>query len=189
MTKLAGSQLSLIAESDFEDRPVGDWEFDELGTDKISVPNFQSSKLGTGKILVPNFPSSKLGTEKILVPNFPSPKLGTENQDRICESNWVLPDYSDWKPPIGCIDRKWIKDHQYWCWRYYDLQGTKRSIHLHKDYNKAVRKAIKIGMPSDAKLPKSTVRASDPQSPAQFTENIIDIAQTAHSASRDTRAA
>jgi len=181
MTKLAGSQLSLIAESDFEDRPVGDWEFDELGTDKNKGHNFGSEKLGTEKIKGHNFDIQKLGTEKIKGHNFGKALVLTDPKIEVADNIW--------KPPVGGLDRKWIKDHQYWCWRYYDLKGVKRSIHLHKDYNKAVRKAIKIGMPNEAKLPKSTAVKTDPQISYQSTENIIDIAQTAHGTSRCTRAA
>ena len=181
MTKLAGDQLSLIAESDFIDSPVGDWDYDELGTDKSLVPNFSFQKLGTNEILVPNFPNSELGTSGILVPNFPNSELGTEI--------WTPPDYSNWKPPIGGFQQKWIKNHQYWYWRYYNLKGKKASLYLHKDYNKAVRKAMKIGVPPDAKLPN--LSAPDPQGKAQIpaTENLIDIASTAHGASRSDRAA
>jgi hypothetical protein len=146
MAKLIGSQLSLIAESDFEYRPVGDWDYDELGT------------------------------EIFLVPNSPLPELGTEI--------YLVPNLDDWKPPIGCLQQKWVKDHQYWYWRYYKLNGKKRSKYLHKDYDKAVRKAIKIGVPTDAKLPKSTHSKTRPQTQTARTENIIDIAQTAHGASR-----
>jgi hypothetical protein len=181
MTKLAGQQLSLIAESEFIDPPVGDWDYDELGTDKSLVPNSPDQKLGTDKSLVPNFPNPKLGTKESLVPNFPDSKLGT--------NEWTPPDYSNWHPPIGCLDRKWIKNHQYWCWRYYDIEGKKRSIHLHKDYNKAVRKAIKIGVPPDARLPN--LSAPDPQGETHTptTNNILPIAPPAHGASRNSRAA
>jgi hypothetical protein len=139
----------------------------KLGTEEISVPNSPTQKLGTKEISVPNSPSQKLGTKEIPVPNSPSQKLGTkESSVPNFESTYIWEEkyegkyLEDWKPPVGCFDRKWIKNQQYWAWRYYDCDGKKRSIHLHKDYNKAVRKAIKIGVPFDAKLP--TLPASDP---------------------------
>jgi hypothetical protein len=103
-------------------------------------------KLGTkDDSLVPNSPAQKLGTKENPVPNFESTYTW--------EEKYAGKYLEDWQLPVGCFDRKWIKNHQYWCWRYYDRDGKKRSIHLHKDYNKAVRKAIKIGVPFDAKLP------------------------------------
>jgi hypothetical protein len=181
MTKLQGQQLSLIAESEFSDPPVGDWDYDELGTDQILVPNFPDQKLGTNKILVPNFPDRELGTNKILVPNSDDRELGT--------NEWTPPDWTDWKPPIGCFQQKWIKNHQYWYWRYYNNEGKKASLYLHKDYNKAVRKAIKIGCPVDAKPAKLPTQQADSQERGKSPSNLIDIAQTAHSTPRNTRAA
>jgi hypothetical protein len=141
----------------------------KLGTEEISVPNSPSQKLGTEESLVPNSPSQKLGTEESLVPNSPSEKLGTEESlvpnfesTYRWEEKYEGKYLEDWKPPIGGFDRKWSKNHQYWCWRYYDRDGKKRSIHLHKDYNKAVRKAIKIGVPHDAKLPSLPASDSPP---------------------------
>jgi hypothetical protein len=191
MAKLIGSQLSLIAESDFEYRPVGDWDYDELGTENLLVPNSTKQKLGTENLLFPNFPTSELGTENLLVPNSTKQKLGTENllvpnfpTSESSPSKWTPPDYTDWKPPIGGLELKWVKDHKYWYWRYYDIDGKKASKYLHKDYDKAVRKAIKIGVPTDAKLPKPTHSKACPQTQHPTAENLIDIAQTAHPASR-----
>jgi hypothetical protein len=124
----------------------------KLGTKESLVPNSPSQKLGTDKISVPNSPTEKLGTNETLVPNFESTYIWEEKY----EGKYL----EDWKPPVGCFDLKWSKNHQYWCWRYYSINGKKRSIHLHKDYNKAVRKAIKIGVPFDAKLPN--LPAPDP---------------------------
>jgi hypothetical protein len=154
----------------------------KLVTDKSSVTNSPSQKLVTDKSSVTNSPSQKLVTEKSLVTNSPSQKLVTEeslvtNSPLSITETYLSPAPSfestyiweekyegkyleDWKPRVGCLAQKWSKDHQYWCWRYYDIKGKKASIHLHKDYNKAVRKAIKIGVPHDAKLPSSP--ASDP---------------------------
>jgi hypothetical protein len=148
MTKLRGTQLSLIAELGTEDRPVGDWDYDELGTNKYLVPNSSIPELGTNKILVPNF------------------------------TKWDA-DLSDWQPPIGCLQQKWIKDHQYWYWRYYDNRHKKRSLYLGKDYNKAVRKAIKIGLPTDAKIPN--LPTTNPQT---ITHSVVLSANaaTAHPA-------
>jgi hypothetical protein len=166
MAKLVGEQLSLIAEVEDDDRPIGDWGYEKLGTKKSLVPNFPTLELGTKKSLVPNSADSSTWTEKF--------------------NGQYL---EDWKPPIGCLDRKWIKDHQYWCWRYYDINGKKRSIHLHKDYTKAVRKCIKIGTPIDAKNHHQLVSSTDIERSPQPSANLIDIAQTAHRASRTARAA
>ena len=181
MTKLCGSQLSLIAESDFEELPVGDWDYDELGTNNFLVPNSSVQKLGTNKFLVPNFPPRELGTNNFLVPNFPATELGTKE--------WTPPDLSEWKPPMGCLQQKWIKDHQYWYWRYYDNRGKKASLYLHKDYNKAVRKAIKIGVPHDAKPLKSSASQADTQSQTPTQLHPVHIASTADGASGNTIAA
>jgi hypothetical protein len=181
MAKFSGEQLSLIAESEFEHRPVGDWDYDELGTEIFSVPNFLPGELGTNKTDVSVIDYGKLGTEIFPVPNFYEPPRQIPH--------WDDPIEPCWKPPIGGLDRKWIKDRQYWCWRYYDTNGKKRSIHLHKDYNKAVRKCLKIGIPANAKLPKSKSVKTDPQIPTPTVENLIDITQTAHGASRNFIAA
>jgi hypothetical protein len=166
MAKYIGEQLSLIAELETDDLPVGDWGWE---------------KLGTKEILVPNFPPPKLGTKEISVPNFYEPPREIPH--------WDDPIADNWKPPIGCLDRKWSKNHQYWCWRYYDNSGKKRSIHLHKDYTKAVRKAMKIGVPTDAKPAKCPDPKTDPQTQTATTDNLIDYPQTADRASRGARAA
>jgi hypothetical protein len=88
--------------------------------------------------LVPNSPTSELGTKKKLVPNS-----------------------EIWKPPIGCLNHKWIKDQKYWYWSYYKSKGKKTSLYLAKDYNKAIAKAKKIGMPPNAKPAK--LRATPPE--------------------------
>jgi hypothetical protein len=124
----------------------------KLGTKESLVPNSPSSKLGTDKSLVPNSPSSKLGTNKISVPNFET--MGTWAE----KFNGVY--LEEWKPIVGCLQQKWVKNQQYWYWRYYDNRGKKRSIYLCKDYSEAVRKVIKMEMPTDAKLPH--LPASDP---------------------------
>jgi hypothetical protein len=166
MAKLVGEQLSLIAEVEEDDRPIGDWGYEKLGTKNSLVPNFPNPELGTKNSLVPNSADSPTWTEKF--------------------NGQYL---EDWKPPIGCLDRKWIKDHQYWCWRYYDINGKKRSIHLHKDYTKAVRKAVKIGIPIDAKNHHPTAQSSDLKRASQVTDNLVDIAQTARNTPRSARAA
>jgi hypothetical protein len=166
MAKLVGDQLSLIAEEADDDRPIGDWGYE---------------KLGTKNSLVPNFPTPELGTKKSLVPNSAKPT--------VWEEKFAGQYLEDWKPPIGCLDRKWIKDHQYWCWRYYDDRGKKKSIHLHKDYTKAVRKAVKIGIPIDAKNHHPTAPTPDIERSPNSSANLVDITQTAHRASRSARAA
>jgi hypothetical protein len=166
MAKLVGDQLSLIAEEADDDRPIGDWGYEKLGTNKILVPNFPPQKLGTNKSPVPNSADSPTWREKF-------------------DGQYL----EDWKPKIGCLDRKWIKDHQYWCWRYYDILGTKRSIHLHKDYTKAVRKCIKIGIPIDAKNHHPANLQTDIESTSPPRDNLINYPQTARNTSRTARAA
>jgi hypothetical protein len=162
MTKLAGRQLSLIAELEDDDCPISDWGYEKLGTNISLVPNSGLEKLGTNISLVPNF---------------------YEPPQHI--PRWDDPIDPTWKPPLGCLDLKWIKNHQYYCWRYYDIAGKKRSIHLHKDYNKAVRKAMRIGVPTDAKPVKSTDLKT--QTPTQ--SHRLDLAPTASGTSRSARAA
>ncbi len=127
----------------------------KLGTNKTLVPSSPTSELGTNKTLVPNSPTSELGTNKTLVPNFEPTDTWEEKYDGVYLEDWV--------PPLGCLQQKWVKNCQYWYWRYYDLRGKKRSLYLSKDYNKAVRKVIKIGVPTDAKIPKSSHAKTDPQ--------------------------
>jgi hypothetical protein len=167
MAKLVGDQLSLIAEEEEEDdRPIGDWGYEKLGTKNSLVPNFPTLELGTKKFLVPNSADSPTWREKF-------------------DGQYL----EDWKPKIGCLDRKWVKDHQYWCWRYYDIDGKKRAIHLHKDYTKAVRKAVKIGIPIDAKTTTHPVHSTDIESTSPPRDNLINYPQTAHRASRTAHAA
>jgi hypothetical protein len=166
MAKLKGQQLSLITELGTEDRPIGDWGYEKLGTKNSLVPNFPTLELGTKKSLVPNSADSPTWTEKF--------------------NGQYL---EDWKPPIGCLDRKWVKAYQYWCWRYYDINGKKCSIHLDKDYTKAVRKAVKIGIPIDAKKPTLSTQSPDLKRASQVTDNLVDIAQTARNTPQSARAA
>ena len=144
MTNSEATQLSLIAESGFMHQPVGDWEYDELGTEIC---------------LVPNFPDRELGTEICLVPN----------------------SYK-WQPPIGGLEQKPIKDRNYWYWRYYDNRGKKASLYLARDYNKAVARAIKIGIPPNAKQAQITLPIADPQTSSEKSGNLIDITSTARAA-------
>jgi hypothetical protein len=166
MAKLKGTQLSLITELGTDDLPVGDWAYDELGTNKFLVPNSPTSELGTNKFLVPNFAVSPIWEEKFA--------------GRYLE---------EWKPPIGCLQQKWVKANQYWYWRYYDDRGKKASKYLAKDYTKAVRKAVKIGIPIDAKNHHPTAPITDIEGTPQTTDNLIDIAQTARNTPRTARAA
>jgi hypothetical protein len=166
MAKLKGHQLSLITELGTDDLPVGDWAYDELGTNKILVPNSPSPELGTNKILVPN--SLRSGT-----------------WEELFDGQYL----EEWKPPIGCLQQKWIKDHQYWYWRYYDDRGKKASKYLSKDYTKAVRKAVNIGIPIDAKKHHPTAQSPDIESSPNSSANLIDITQTARNTTRSARAA
>lgn len=204
MTNSVATQLSLIAESDFTHRPIGDWEYDELGTDNFLKPKAYGLELGTEDLLVPNFPDQKLGTEILLVPNYPDQKLGTNNflvpnshnselgtnnflvpnshHTELGTDNFLVPNSYKWQPPIGNLEQKPIKDRQYWYWRYYDNRGKKASLYLARDYNKAVRKAMKIGIPPNAKQNQSTLLQTDPQTSSQQSGNLIDIASTARAA-------
>lgn len=166
MAKLKGTQLSLITELGTDNLPVGDWAYDELGTSHTLVPNSPSPELGTNNFLVPNSLRSGIWEETF--------------DDQYLE---------EWKPPIGCLQQKWIKNHQYWYWRYYDDRGKKASKYLSKDYTKAVRKCIKIGIPIDAKNHHHPVSSTDIERSPQPSANLVDITQTTHRASRTARAA
>ncbi len=166
MAKLKGDQLSLITELGTEDRPVGDWADDELGTNKF---------------LVPNSPRSELGTNKILVPNFANPPIWEETFD----GQYI----EEWKPKIGCLQQKWVKDHQYWYWRYYDDRGKKASKYLAKDYTKAVRKCVKIGIPANAKITTLSAPKTDIERSSEASDNLINYPQTARNTPRGARAA
>lgn len=166
MAKLKGHQLSLITELGTNDPPVGDWHSDELGTNEI---------------LVPNSPPSELGTNKILVPNFQLPTIWEEKFD----GQYI----EEWKPPIGCLQQKWVKDHQYWYWRYYDDRGKKFSKYLGKDYTKAVRKCIKIGTPANAKITTLSDALAHIEGTPNPPANLIDYSQTARNTPRSAQAA
>jgi hypothetical protein len=196
MTKLSGSQLSLIAEIEEDEYQVGDWHYDELGTEEILVPNFSLPELGTTKSLVPNFSPPELGTNQTLVPNFPDSELGTNPilvpnffPPELGTNQTLVPNSDEWKPPIGCLQQKWIKDHQYWYWRYYNSKGKKASLYLAKDYNKAIRKAKKIGVPPDAKLPNLPPPDPQTQAPTPTINHPLCHSQTTHRTSRDSLAA
>jgi hypothetical protein len=150
----------------------------ELGTNKNLVPNSPlpkpQSALGTNKNLVPNAnEDGELGTKEKLVPNSPLPKppsaLGTKknlvpNADGDSELGTkknLVPNAEIWKPPIGCLNQKWVKSDRYWYWSYYKSKGKKGSLYLAKDYNEAIAKAKKIGMPPNAKPPN--LRATAPE--------------------------
>ncbi|WP_373547966.1 hypothetical protein, partial [Chamaesiphon sp.] len=124
MTKLAATQLSLIAESDFVDSPVGDWAYDELGTNNFLVPNSDNSELGTNNFLVPNSRTVSTGSCRVL-----SQIL---HKNEVTYSQLLVPNLESWKPPIGCFQQKPIKGHLYWYWRYYDNRGKKASKYLAK---------------------------------------------------------
>ena len=174
MTNSVATQLSLIAESDFTHRPIGDWEYDELGTDNFLKPKAYGLELGTEDLLVPNFPDRELGTEIFLVPNFPDREL--------CPLISLVPNSYKWQPPIGCLEQKPIKNRQYWYWRYYDNRGKKASLYLARDYNKSVARAIKIGIPPHAKQAQVTLPQTDPQTSSEKSGNLINIASTPHAA-------
>jgi hypothetical protein len=97
--------------------------------------------------------SQQLGTKKKLVPNADDEQLGTKKM--------LVPNSEIWKPPIGCLNQKWVKSDKYWYWSYYKSKGKKTSLYLAKDYNEAIAKAKKIGIPANAKPPK--IRAPPPE--------------------------
>ena len=176
MTNFLATQLSLIAESDFTHQPIGDWEYDELGTEILLVPNIRDRELGTEISKAHSFKDSELGTEDFDFPNFSDRELGTEIS--------LVPNWYKWQPPIGGLEQKPIKDRKYWYWRYYDNRGKKASLYLAKDYNKAVARAIKIGIPANAKSPQNPVLSTDSQTASQTSPHLIDIAPTAYPAPR-----
>jgi hypothetical protein len=141
---ISDRQVSLFAIDDYTDASAAHWGW-------LDVDN---SELGTKKFLVPNSPNSELGTKEISVPN----SGGNGNGG----GKILVPNSDEWKPPVGCLQQKWIKDIKYWYWRYYDNRRKKRSLYLGRDYNKAIRKAQKIGIPPDAKLPNSHPPQTDP---------------------------
>jgi len=148
-----------------------------LETDNTSPAT--SERLGTkNQNDIPNQPSpttERLGTKNQNdIPN-PSPptteRLGTKNQNLVPNSsdterlgtkeNLVPNQLKIWKPPIGCLNQKWMKANQYWYWSYYKAKGKKTSLYLAKDYNDAIAKAKEIGIPANAKPPK--IRATPPK--------------------------
>jgi hypothetical protein len=91
----------------------------------------------------------ELGAEIFPVPNRQKCELGTGNILAFPVPN-LVPNL-----PVGCLEQKVIKSKFYWYWRYYKVSGAKRSVYLSSDYNKAIAKAKAIGVPKDAKLPRS----------------------------------
>lgn len=141
--KISGQQATLFDLEEYARSDVVQWGW--LDADP---------KLGTKDSLVPNPSLSRLGTKDLLVPNPPLPDTWSE------KFNGVY--LEQWKPIMGCLQQKWVKNCQYWYWRYYDNRGKKRSIYLCKDYSKAVRKVIKMGVPADAKPPNLPASDSPP---------------------------
>lgn len=148
MMKISDRQGELFDRSEYDGSDSGMWgwlepDVIELGTKKKLVPNAP----------LPNLPA-ELGTKKSLVPN-------ADNDDELGTKNFLVPNCEIWKPPIGCLNQKWVKSDRYWYWSYYKSKGKKGSLYLAKDYNDAVAKAKKIGMPPNAKPPK--IRATPPE--------------------------
>lgn len=132
---------------------------------------------------------------KFLVPNSDAQKLGTKNEDpeiadagELGTNNSLVPNSELWQPPIGCFEQKWIKDRPYWYWRYYNDRGKKASLYLAKDYNRAIRRAMLIGVPTDAKNPHPSRSPTDPQTQIRASRSCHDIAPTADGTSRSTPA-
>ena len=149
MPNFKGDQLSLIADFDCEDSPVGDWSFDELGSEKLSIAS-KLSRLGSNYSDLSVIGYGELGSKMELDPNPISQSI-----------------------PLGWLEQKPIKNGLYWYWRYYKISGARASIYCGKDYTKAIRKVLEIGYPADAKpvsIPQST---ADPQKVANQTENPL----------------
>lgn len=149
MTNFKGDQLSLIADFDCEDSPVGDWTFDELGSDKFNsaLCLFRTNR---EDFINPPLASLPLGSKIGLDPNPISQSI-----------------------PLGWLEQKPIKNGLYWYWRYYKISGARASIYCGKDYTKAIRKVLEIGYPADAKpvsIPQST---ADPQKADSQAENPV----------------
>lgn len=149
MTNFKGDQLSLIADFDCEDSPVGDWSFDELGSAKFSTAA-KLSRLGSNYSEVSVIGYGELGVVKYLDPNPINQPL-----------------------PLGWLEQKPIKHHLYWYWRYYKISGVRASIYLGKDYTKAVRKVLEKGYPADAKPISIPQSDSNPQKAANQTQNPL----------------
>lgn len=149
MPKFAGNQLSLITDFDFQDYPVGDYHFDELGSDKFNSP---LSLLRTNRqdFIDPLLASHPLGSNMEIDPNPISQSI-----------------------PLGSLEQKRIKNDLYWYWRYYKISGVRASIYLGKDYTKAIRKVLEKGYPVDAKPISIPKPASDPQKVASQTQNPL----------------
>jgi hypothetical protein len=163
--KITDRQQEFFPLDEYSKNPIGEWEWEnslpnQLGTKKISVPNSPAPELGTEKIPVPNLHFHLINKEEISVPNSDFEELGTGKSKRSRAEIW--------KPPTGLLTQKWVKTDWYWYWQYYDNRLKKRSLYLHKKYNKAVAKAQLIGIPADAK--PSKCRASPPATQNQTTD-------------------
>jgi len=149
MATLSGNQLSLITDFDSEDSPVGDWSFDELGSDKF---NSSLALMGTNR-------------EDFIDPLLASFPLGSKIDSDPNPINQQL--------PLGWLEQKPIKNGLYWYWRYYKISGVRASVYLGRDYTKAVRKVLEKGYPSDAKPLSIPQPTPDPQKVANQTENPL----------------
>jgi hypothetical protein len=149
MAKIVGNQLSLITDFDCEDSPVGDYHFDELGSEEFSI-GANMVRLGSKDLNVSGIGYGELGSEKILDPNPISQHL-----------------------PLGWLEQKPIKHHLYWYWRYYKIDGVRASIYLGKDYTKAIQKVLEIGYPLNAKPVQIATAATDPEKIGSQTENPL----------------
>lgn len=149
MAKIAGYQLSLITDFDCEDSPVGDYHFDELGSEKFLF-GAKLSPLGSNYSDVSVIGYGEIGQGNLLDPNPINQHL-----------------------PLGWLEQKPIKNGLYWYWRYYKNTGVRASLYCGKDYTKAFRKVLQVGYPADAKrisIPQST---PDPQKVANQAENTV----------------
>jgi hypothetical protein len=146
--KIKADQGELFDRSEYAGSDSGTWgwcdpDHNELGTKKKLVPNAALPEV-----------TQQLGTKKSLVPN-------ADEDDELGTKKFLVPNAQIWKPPIGCLNQKWVKSDRYWYWSYYKSKGKKGSLYLAKDYNEAIAKAKKIGMPPNAKPPK--LRATPPE--------------------------
>lgn len=163
MSKLAGSQLSLIAD-EAEDlaRPFSDWEIDCLPpVQQRSIEQIRAVMISRAKGEMPQSPTeivpNQLGTIlKSPTPTVPN-QLGTIPQTPtqiVPNSNSPQPvgDY----PKVPEIDRKWNKGHQYYYLRPY-INGKRESFYLGNDIDRARAKAMAIARKVGEKKSKSEI--------------------------------
>jgi hypothetical protein len=178
MAKYRGDQLSLIAETDDDYRPSGDWyDPDDLG----SARNRSATRGKLGSATLPKPELKNLGS--VVARPKPEPKnLGSANRADVDRSptlpksepknlgreatlpkpelknlgsvdrrpNHLVPKSMPMK--VGLIQRKLNTKtgNYYWYWRYYDTKGKYRSIYAGANMYDAIAKVEARGIPADA---------------------------------------